>query len=792
MDMGVETNSSLSIRQTLARGVMRFFPFSFALQTKRFSAEIARWSLLTLFTLLPFFFLPVAWISVLQAKALLVTIIAVVATVAWVAHALSEGSLRLPKSPLLLAAALVPLAYLVSAFVTGATWMSFVGGGGQQDSVITVLTWYALFVSSLVVLSGGYDRIGSALRGLLIGGGIVLFIQLIHLFVPNFTFGGALVGQAASVVGSWHDLGIFMGLLFFLSVALLSTALAQGARWKLALRAMAVLSFLLLIVINFNDVWIGVFSLVVGYAVALWFVSRGAEEEARRATDRRIFVWGAIAIVIVGLYVGGTTVHSLLPSSLQVTQLEVRPSWQGTYLVGSSSLTQPSSIFFGSGPNTFPREWVMHKPLSVNATQFWNVDFYAGVGFIPTALVTIGLMGALAWGALCLAVLYSVWRVLRARRSGSEGIIQTLLVASAVYLTAFHILYVPGPMLSALLFLMLGMMVAAEFLSGTVRTWDLKLSLDTWREQLGVAILAVFSIAVLVGGVQSVRALTSDMFVNRSVIVYNKTQDFARASRQTEIALAILPNNDRAHRAAVELGILQLAQLVAQDATSEEVRQNLQNTLTATIQHGLQAVAIESGNYQNWLLLARLYGDLAGAGVEGAEEQARAAYAEAQKNNPTNPLPSLGLAQLDLLSGKDTAARENLNKALEIKPDLAPAHFFLSQIEARAGNLDAALERAVAVVQIAPNDALSWYNAGTILYTKKDYENAAIALERAVGIQNDYSNALFLLSASYAALNRLNDALTAMRAVEALNQGNENVATMVKQLESGKNPFDAQ
>lgn len=790
-NMGIQTNPSFTPEVMQPKRYFRFFPFAISIRTQRLAASIADWSILGLFMLLPFFFLPVSWISISQAKTILIAVTAVVATVSWVAHVLSEGRAQLPRSSLLFAAALVPLAYFVSAFATGASWTSFVGGV-QQDTVVAVLIGYALFVSSAAVLSQGIDKIIIAFRGLVLGGATVLLIQILKLLVSGFTFGGALAGQAASVIGSWHDLGIFVGLLFFLSVAFLSTPLAQGGRWKLLLRVIATVSFLLLVIINFQDVWLALFILVVGYALALFYISRPSEDVIRKAVDKRVFLWGAVALLIAGFYFGGTTVHGLLPSSLQVTQLEVRPSWQGTYSIGSSSLTQPASIFFGSGPNTFPREWVMHKPSSVNATEFWNIDFYAGVGFIPTSLVTVGLLGALAWGAVCVAVLYTVWVFLRSRRNSVEGVLQMAIGGSAVYLTAFHILYVPGPMLSALLFLVFGAMVGSGLLSQSIRPWHIGLSLDTWKDRLGVGVLAALSIVVLLGGVQSVRALASDVFVNRSVAVFNETGDFTRATRQTEIALAILPQNDRAHRAAVELGILQFSKLAAENATSQEAQTDLQNTLTATIQHGLEAVAIENSNYQNWLLLARLYGDLAGAGIEGAEEQARAAYSEAQKNNPTNPLPYLGLAQLDLLSGKDDSARENLNKAIEIKPDLASARFLLSQLEARAGNLDAAFEQAAIVVQVAPNDALGWYNAGTILYAKKDYTNAALAFERAVGIQNDYSNALYLLSASYTALNRLQDALTAMRAVESLNPDNLDIKNVREQLEAGQDPFAAE
>ena len=755
-----------------------------------FSEHIARWSVLLLCASLPFFFIPTAWISVIQAKMLLVVVLVIVAITSWIIVSFLEGVIRIPRSSLILAALLVPIAYLISAFATGASRASFIGSGVGQDTVVATLIWYALFVGCANILAAGTGRLVMAARMILQGGAAVLVIQILHLVFPSFTFGGVLVGQTASVIGNWHDLGIFLGLLFFLSLVLLPTSVAASRRWKILLITTAAASAMLLLVVNFRDIWLGLCILSAAYGAYLWYASRPLDEDTQHRLVRRSLYWIVIAAVFLGLYFAGSAVHSVLPSAFQVTQLEVRPSWQGTFTVGSRVFAEPNSIFFGSGPNTFPREWGMYKPLSVNATQFWNIDFYSGVGFIPTSFVTVGLLGAVAWGAVCLALFTSMWRFVRRRMELSgASILRAGFVGAAVYLTAFHVLYVPGPALSTLTFILFGAVVAGEILAGSTRDWTWSLSLGSWKGRIGIAVTIIFGIAILFGGIQSMRAIFSDMFINRAVVVYSSTRDLASASRQAAKALAILPTNDRAHRAAVELGMLQFTELVSSGDASEAARTQLQNTLTETIQHGLTAVAIESSDYQNWLSLARLYGELAGVGVEGAGAAAQSAYLEAQKNNPTNPLPLLGLAQISLLSGDDASARGHLTVALEIKPDFAAALFLLSQIDARAGDLDAARANAEAVVRSAPDDALGWYNLGTIYYVGSDYENASAAFERAVGVQNDYANALFLLSASYVGLGRFEEAITALRAVASLNPSQESLLDMIASLEVGENPF---
>src|SRR3989344_3900396 len=92
-----------------------------AMQYLARSDALARWAVFILFALLPFFFIPVPWVSVPQAKIILSTIVAIVALLAWIATSLNESKLRTSLTPLLIMAALVPIAYLVSALATGAT-----------------------------------------------------------------------------------------------------------------------------------------------------------------------------------------------------------------------------------------------------------------------------------------------------------------------------------------------------------------------------------------------------------------------------------------------------------------------------------------------------------------------------------------------------------------------------------------------------------------------------------------------------------------------------------------------
>lgn len=744
------------------------------------SEAVARWSVLSLFFLVPAFFLPVSWLSIVQGKMLLGIFLATVGFLACIVAALNESRLRISTSPLLFATALVPLAYLASALASGAPWESFFGLSLSQDTVMGAVVWYMVLFLAANILSQGTDRTLRAMRLLLAGGSFVLLIQALHLFVPSLTFGGALPIGPSSIIGSWHDLGIFLALVTFISLALFNSKVELGY-WRYVAGVNALAAFLMLAIINYADIWVGLAALSIFFS---FFVYRTREQGGSLFRfSGGITPWLILAALAVGFYFAGSSIHASLPSRLQVTQIEVRPSWQGTLEIGQKVFAEPSRIFFGSGPSTFSREWGFYKPLSVNTTQFWNIDFYSGVGFVPTSLVTTGVLGLIAWGAVCAALLWIFVRWLA--RGSAATLVHTIALGSAVFLAAFHILYVPGVSLSLLTFLFFGALIAEErLLSG--REWGIPLSWASWKGRFAAALLMLLGLIVLFGSVQSLRVLVSDVLVNRASAVYAATQDPQLSSESIARALFVLPNNDKAHRAGVELGLQQLARMLSEAGTDEDARVQLQATLDSTIQHGLEAVSIEDRNYQNWFSLARLYGELAGVGVEGAEASARQAYAAVLQNNPTSPLPYVGVAQLDIAKGDDATARTNLESALKLKPDLAVAHFLLSQIYARAGDLQKATEHGVAIVQLVPQDPLGFYNLGTILYAGRDYANAAVVFERAVSLQNNYSDAIFLLALSYYQLERVSDALAMFKLVSALNPDAKNVTELITTIEAGK------
>ncbi|MCR4325536.1 MAG: tetratricopeptide repeat protein [Patescibacteria group bacterium] len=299
-----------------------------------------------------------------------------------------------------------------------------------------------------------------------------------------------------------------------------------------------------------------------------------------------------------------------------------------------------------------------------------------------------------------------------------------------------------------------------------------------------MALSVVAVVFILAAGTSIIRVNASEALVNRGAFIYNSTTDATSASASVAAALRIFPS-DRAYRAAVELGLLELQILSATaDTSTDAVKQQLQDTLQKTIAHGLEAVSINSYDYQNWLELASLYSELAGASVQGAYEAAQEAYARAADENPNNPLPFMGLAQLERLQGNASSSLAYLAKAVQIKPDFAAAYYLASQIYASQGEMASAASSAALAAQYAPNDPQAWYNLGIIQYASDNDATAQLALRQSLSLNPKFANAMYVLGLSYYRQGDTDMAISTLEALDQLDPAQPAVQQLLENLRS--------
>jgi tetratricopeptide (TPR) repeat protein len=751
---------------------------------KSFAWWLADSSMLLLFALLPFFFVPLQWMTVAEGKVLLIVILLALAAIGWIVAALLDGGFRIAGIMVLIAGILLPIVYAISGYLSGLSELSLVGSGVEQDTLAAAMLWFAALALATFIFSGNSRLSVRVLRALILGGLALVVLEIAHIFFPAATTLGALVGQTGNPIGDWYQLGIAVGFFLIISLALVPTIVGEGI-WRIVLALLALLSFALLVVISLRDVWIAIAAASFLFVFIDAWQGRGIAGALRRNA-----LWIALGIVAVIFAIFYVQINSHVPSKFQITSLQVRPSLQGTLEIGHHALSEPKTLLFGSGPNSFSRDWGLYKPLSVNQTPFWNVDFSVGLGSIPTTYVTLGYVGVAAWALFALALL---WMGIRALRARHEDTIVTPILAPlflcSIYLLGFHIMYVPGAALSILMFLVIGLFIGVAASAQILPSYAISFRGRILGALPSVALAVVFAALVVAAGVGAGRVVYANALVDRSVISYSTDKDLSRSSALVADALRVYPKSDRAQRAAVELGIVQLEELASKaDPNDAAARARLQAQLESTIQHGLDAVSINDADYQNWLELAFLYQQLAGAAVSGAYPNAIAAYQRAAAANPTNPLPLLRLAQLELIENNVVAALQNLAAAVKLKPDIPLAYYLASQAYASQGDLQDAVPVAKQATVYDPNDALGWYNYGALAYSGGKYAEAETALRHALAIEPQYANALYILGLDLYAEGRAQDSVSAFEQLNAQSP-NQQVAQILANLRAGKPPL---
>jgi len=733
--------------------------------------------------LAPIFFIPSVSIPFALGKSSLLLYGTAIALVLWMVARLKDGIFQAPKSWFYASSLLVALSYLVSALVSGNRAVSLGGQAfelGTAAFIIASLVFFALvplLVKTKERIFSGYLAL---LAAFLVTG---LFHVLRFAFGSDFLSFGIFTSPSANLIGKWNDLSIFLGLVSLSSLFALELA-TLGKKVKILSYIAFFGSLALLVVANFQSVWIvlALFSLV-------FFVYQLSFKKVSGESGRRLPALTLTALVLSVFFVfAGSNLGSLASNALGISQVEVRPSWGATTEITTSSLS--SNPVFGVGPNRFSTEWLLSKPDGINNTLFWNVDFNYGIGFIPSMIVTTGIVGALALLVFLVLYLMSVAKALVSE--GSSPVSRYLVLSTlfgSLYLWIFSIIYVPSQALWVLTLGMTGLFVAALREDGKLSMGSVSIS-----ERPALSFISVlFTILALIGTLSfayytSTKTL-ANVYFQRGVssLQSGGTLDAGEAELVKAVSLSESPLY---YRVLSELYLARLNQLFADQKISQaDAQAKFQSLLATAIQSSQRAIALDGTDYQNYLSLGRVFEAVVPLNISGAYDNAKSAYNDALSRNPKSPEIELVLARLEVTHKDNTAARTHVEKAIAEKPDYADAIFLLSQIDIAEGNITKAIESVRSVATLSPNDAGVFFQLGLLYYNEKDYQNSTAALERAVALSPQYANAQYFLGLSYYQIGEKDKAITEFQNLVKTNPDNTEIQAILANLEAGKAPF---
>ncbi len=750
----------------------------------------AQYTLLLAVILVPIFFWPQQQLSIGFTKSFGVLVGVSLATIIFSLFVLRIGVVRM----------VAPLTLSVLWGCTLMVWASALLSGDRFDAILgdtlpigtaAFITLVTLTITAATLILDSKIAVMRFLLGFSVLALLIQGWQVLRLLLgPEFLTLGVFNSNTVSFLGSFNDVALFSGLIILISiVALLQLPIRGLALWFVGVNIL--LALFLLAVINFFLVWlvVGFFTLLVFlYSLTRDRLLGGNPDNASMVLSQPVLlIMGIVFLVSAVFVVAGGHIGSKLGEALSVQYIEVRPSFASTLDV-ASAVYRTDSALFGVGPNRFEDAWRVHKNPTINETLFWNSNFTAGSGYIPTLFVTTGVVGGLLFVVFLVLFIVAGYRMLVTARSADPFwyFVATAAFTVSVYVWGMAFLYVPGTTMLLLGAFFVGLALAAygQLVPAAVLT-------HSFTDNRARAFVLIALVMVVITAIIAALFVVSKQFVAHAVYAgalesAANNPDAERLDSELERASTLFESDIFINqRVQLRLGIIRGLLDIQQPSQTDIERFNA--AAVEALALAGQAVTNDGTNPQNHLLLGSVYGILSIAGATSTtRELASASFARARELDPQNPEYALFEAQLSAREGNLERAREYLAQALTLKRNYVDALYLLSQVDVSQGNTEAALTSARAIITIEPQNPARYFQLGVLLLGNRDLAGAREAFSSAVALDTNFANARYLLALIELETGNRDIALEQLKVVQSTNSDNVQLSALVGQLESGQ------
>lgn len=781
----------------------------------------AKYILYLLAALLPVWFFP--WIGggVEFGREVTFSVLILVAALMWLLSILTTGSIRYQRSGLSWVSAALVVIFGASTVLSKAPMISAFLADPIPEKFATLVLG-VLLMALAASLFRSNDEAGTFVFVLIFSGALAAVLSLLQLIFDVSIYrliSSSAAAREFNVVGTVNGLALFYGMLLAMTVGLL-TSNQSGREGELkgwvtwALWAAAVLFVANLLFINFLTAWIvllgsGIF--LFGFMFRKMFQPNADGSRRMKMDSNYALALGFLALSLVMLFVRSP----LLPGA--ALPAEVSPSFQATLSVAKNVFNESyKNIVLGSGPGLFGLDWAMYRDPAINQTIFWEVRFNQGFSWASTLLVTAGALGALAFLAFVAVAL-----ILFLKRFIQHKEVETATVTSVflgfVYLLLAAFLYPANLTLVFLFFALAGLLsylLRADNAGEEKGFWAIRerhVVFDSPWTMFLSSLASIFLIALGIAGLymQAGKA--------RAALAQQEGAELLRAGKIDEAlgeftnATRLESGNFRNHAALVQVRTEKIRSLIQQASAGTNVQQEFQSQVSQAIQDSQRGIQLYPHEPALWRTQGALY-ELIVPFIQGSEKFALDSYRKAAELDPLNPVPWVDLARTGLLyadriqlliNQSNTTAEDRerlgeervetiqetmraLEKAAQVKPDFAAAHFLMTQAALRLGDLPTAIRSAEQAKFAAPFDIGVAFQLGLLYYQNGELSKAEVEFQRAVSVNANYSNARYFLGLIYDRRGEKEKALAEFELIESLNPDNQEVKLILENLRAGK------
>ncbi len=754
--------------------------------------------LLGITALSPIFFVPASFVSTQFGTSLLFAFGVILTILIYLVSGISRGSLDLPTRSRYVVGfiGVVPVVYLLSGIYLGFSRLSFFGYTFDISTVgFIILAFVYMFLVSLVFKTK--ERVFNAYFAFLVSSLVFSLWVLLRIWLgAKFLSFGLFNDVTNTVLGTWNNVGIFFGICAILSL-LTHEMLRVSNLVKAVLTVALLFSLTFLALVNFSTIWIilGVCSfLFILYSI---FNNDSGEDSEFdwKSKIRKIRIYPTVVLVISVIFViWGSTMGAYLANKLKVTNVEVRPSLSVTMDIARNTIKEKP--LFGSGPNTFVNQWLVHKPNDIVTTVFWNTDFTNGIGLLPTFAVTTGLIGIISW--LLFLGFYIYLGVKSLFSKFEDDFVKYILTSSffvSLYLWIMTFVYIPSAVVFIFTFFFSGLFFSSIYIAKIIPVSNRKFSVNPRTGFVSSLIMVAFIVGGLALGYGLYQNSKSLWFFQKSSYALNTTKDSLKSEEYMKLAISTVPM-DVYYRALSEIELYRLNEVLSQDpkkVKQEDIQKQFNEILVEAAKAGVSATKADPSNYLNWISKGKVFESVSSPqmNVINSYETAKDSYQKALELNPKNPGILMLFARLAVNKNDLKEAESYALRAIQTKNNYLDAYFLLSQIEVANKNIQGAISSVTAASVIDPTNPAIFFQLGLLKYNVGDFNGAIQALEKATSMTPDYANAKYFLGLSYEITKQHDKAVLQFQDLARTNPDNAEVKAILENLVAGKPIFTA-
>lgn len=751
--------------------------------------KIAQYVVVAMFGFLPIYFTPHLWASLGFDKAILVIVLGAVAIILLSFQALRQTHAHTVLPLSLGLYWLMVIAATISAFLTGNVQQAL-RGSMLETQTVAFLAVIGLMMSLPLVFQRSKEMTLKAVTFFGATASLLLLYNVVRIFVSSDFLNFQSFGSVTfSPVGGFNDLAIFCGVvIIFGLITLMQLPLRTSLQYFIS--GLIFVSLALLAVVNFFTIWvvIGFFS----FLALMYLLTKDTifkteetivENRSKNHSQVLLIMLVLVCVASVMFIVAGGFFGEKISQMTGVNYVEVRPSILATVNIARSVFAD--NVLLGVGPNRFASAWRQYKDPSINETQFWDTEFIAGSGFVPTLFISLGLLGGVLMLVSHIAFLYLGYRMfLKTKKPDFYWYYLGLVsFASATFVWVMSYVYVPGAtiLLVGAFFTGLTFVASGALLPNMVRSVPLVANRRRGFMLMAIVILVVVCSVSMVFkvGEQYVAA------ANFNEANATATVDTIPLLNQTALNSFNLYKDGRFISTLAQIQLFNLNRLINIAEPTEADLQEFSNTSGLAIGYARDAVATDTTNPIFQIILARVYNSLALAGVDGAKDLSAAALAEAMRLDSLNPGYHLIAAQIAAEVGDVTKAREEIKAALNLKRNYTEALFLSAQLDIEENKAESAIATTRSIITLEPNNPTRYFQLGILLAANNNQSEAEIAFKTAISIDSQYANAHYMLALLYLNTDKPDLALEHLKIVQVNNQENTELNDLIKRVESG-------